>query len=451
MKISSHDISFTASHRLSHFSETKTKVTGIYHKRPGSKKSSLQNKTINGYSRSTYTNRIQTKNLGRTEIRAIQPDKNNSVENKNPILSAMVSNAVGSKISITEHLELSSSSQSPSAADHTRIKNRNVLGSVRITFTQSFKKEENEQTIVDSQGVVATQDGKEISFGLHMEMDRSFRSEKVIAGEVSVTNMMDPIVLQLEKQPLSFSDNVFSFDINNDGKEEKLSALGKGSGFLAYDINQDGIINDGTELFGTKTGNGFEELSQYDNDKNGWIDENDEIFQKLSIWRPQTDGEDEYLSGLLTSDIGAIYLGYTNSEHSVTDTMGNTLAKLNSTGVFLKKSGEASLVYGLDVSDLTEVKSQQNSLKTKTLKNKPSPSEPQIYNPVIDKLKNFHESLDMGSIVDPKKTLYKNLTQQMKARTEELMEDIKDKNEKQKKELMEQNLKAISKMINVSA
>lgn len=72
-------------------------------------------------------------------------------------------------------------------------------------------------------------------------------------------------------------------NINNLGKDEKLSALGKGSGFLAYDINLDGTINDGTELFGTKTGNGFEKLSQFDDDKSGWIDENDEIFQKFSM------------------------------------------------------------------------------------------------------------------------------------------------------------------------
>ena len=30
------------------------------------------------------------------------------------------------------------------------------------------------------------------------------------------------------------------------------------------------------QAFGTKTGNGFSELAEYDSDGNGWIDENDE-------------------------------------------------------------------------------------------------------------------------------------------------------------------------------
>ena len=41
----------------------------------------------------------------------------------------------------------------------------------------------------------------------------------------------------------------------------------------ALDINEDGKINDGKELFGTASGNGFGDLAAYDQDNNGWIDE----------------------------------------------------------------------------------------------------------------------------------------------------------------------------------
>ena len=50
----------------------------------------------------------------------------------------------------------------------------------------------------------------------------------------------------------SISDQKFKFDINADGKEDDISFVGKGSGFLALDKNGDGKINDGSELFGTK-------------------------------------------------------------------------------------------------------------------------------------------------------------------------------------------------------
>ena len=60
--------------------------------------------------------------------------------------------------------------------------------------------------------------------------------------------------------------------------------------FLALDLNGDGRINNGSELFGALSGNGFADLAQYDSDANGWIDENDEIFQRLKVWSGADDG-----------------------------------------------------------------------------------------------------------------------------------------------------------------
>ena len=63
----------------------------------------------------------------------------------------------------------------------------------------------------------------------------------------------------------------------------KISFVGSGSGLLALDKNGDGIINNGTELFGPNTQDGFSELSKYDSDGNGWIDENDSVYDNLRI------------------------------------------------------------------------------------------------------------------------------------------------------------------------
>ena len=59
----------------------------------------------------------------------------------------------------------------------------------------------------------------------------------------------------------SVSDMKFKFDIDSDGKVDEISFVGKSSGFLALDKNEDGKINDGSELFGTKSGDGFSDLA----------------------------------------------------------------------------------------------------------------------------------------------------------------------------------------------
>ena len=89
--------------------------------------------------------------------------------------------------------------------------------------------------------------------------------------------------------------------------------LSKGSGYLALDTNADGIINDGSELFGTQSGNGFKDLLSHDEDGNGWIDEADSIFQKLKIWTMDENGVSTLLD-LAEAGLGAIYLGYENTE-----------------------------------------------------------------------------------------------------------------------------------------
>ena len=71
--------------------------------------------------------------------------------------------------------------------------------------------------------------------------------------------------------------------------------------------NEDGVINDGSELFGPTLGNGFEELSAYDKDNNMWIDENDAVFEKLLIWTKDEDGNEELYS-LKDKNVGALYL-----------------------------------------------------------------------------------------------------------------------------------------------
>ena len=93
----------------------------------------------------------------------------------------------------------------------------------------------------------------------------------------------------------------------------------QGAGLLDLDKNADGKSNDGKELFGPTSGNGFAELAALDSDGNGWIDENDPAFQQLKVWTKDASGED-HLSSLAQAKVGALFLGNASTPFSMNDT-----------------------------------------------------------------------------------------------------------------------------------
>ena len=212
---------------------------------------------------------------------------------------------------------------------------------------------EAEAVQVQAGGYVQTEDGRSISFGVTLNMSRAFASQVNIETTQQVV-MTDPLVINMDNLPAGTRDMTFQFDIDCDGKMDEISMLREGSGFLALDKNGDGKINDGSELFVTKSGNGFSDLAVYDEDGNGWIDENDEIFSKLRIWSKDKDGND-VLKTLKEADVGAIYLGSTTSQFSITDQKDNTVqGAVRATGIYLKEStGTAGTVQQVDLANRT--------------------------------------------------------------------------------------------------
>ena len=143
---------------------------------------------------------------------------------------------------------------------------------------------EQENMLFSSVGTVRTADGREINFNVDLSMSRSFT--QAYRQELNLSALQktcDPLVINFDADTASLSDQKFRFDIDADGEEDTVSMLGAGSGYLALDKNGDGVINDGSELFGPQSGNGFQDLSAYDEDGNGWIDENDSIWSKLKL------------------------------------------------------------------------------------------------------------------------------------------------------------------------
>ncbi|MDD6010632.1 MAG: hypothetical protein PUC13_04335 [Lachnospiraceae bacterium] len=210
--------------------------------------------------------------------------------------------------------------------------------------------EENQSMSFHTGGYVQCEDGRTIDFGLDVEMTASFTQYYKEEG-ISAQAMCDPLVLNFEGNVAGLSDMKFKFDLDADGTEDEISTLAGGNGFLALDLNNDGRINDGSELFGTKSGNGFADLSQYDEDGNGFIDENDSVFDRLKIWIKDENGED-VLYNLKEKNVGAIYLGNVNTDFVMRGMEGNVNGALRRSGAFLYEDGSgAGVISHLDIAN----------------------------------------------------------------------------------------------------
>ena len=215
---------------------------------------------------------------------------------------------------------------------------------------------EQEDTSFSTVGTVRTKDGREINFNVNVNMSR--RCEEYYREELNVAQfaLYDPLVINLDTDVTKLSDQTFYFDLDADGEEEEISML-KGSGYLALDKNGDGVINDGSELFGTKNGDGFADLARYDEDGNGWIDENDSIWSKLKIWCKDENGND-VLYKLSDKGVGAICLKNVSTDFTMqgdrkaqdgTMNANATNAVIRKTGIFLYENGNVGTVQHVDM------------------------------------------------------------------------------------------------------
>ena len=106
---------------------------------------------------------------------------------------------------------------------------------------------------------------------------------------------VDPVVIDLNGNNIVMKsiDEGSNFDLNNDGFAEKTEWIEKGDGFLVRDLNNNGKIDNGSELIGDNqllsngelSKNGLEVLWDMDENKDGYLDSNDSAFSELKIWR----------------------------------------------------------------------------------------------------------------------------------------------------------------------
>ena len=167
------------------------------------------------------------------------------------------------------------------------------------------------------------------------------------SGSVEVS---DPLVINFDGSAAELQDMRFAFDLNSDGQaSEQVPLLAGNRGFLALDRNQNQRIDAGNELFGPRTGNGFSELADHDDDGNGWIDENDRVFQDLRVWTPASDGTGS-LRTLQEVGVGAISLAAGSSEFALRTSDNRSLGQIRATSAYLREDGGAGTVQQVDLS-----------------------------------------------------------------------------------------------------
>ncbi len=265
------------------------------------------------------------------------------------ILKAMVEKLTGKKIDIMKPEEIlgnNGGEESQQKGDRQAPVSQDGDGFGMIyDFYESHY--EYESMDFSATGSITTSDGMEIDFSVSLSMSREFYMENHVqlrAGEA----LKDPLSVNFSGTAAQLTDTTFSFDIDADGRSEQIAFLQPGTGFLALDRNGDGKINDGSELFGATTGDGFSELSRFDRDGNSFIDENDPIYDRLRIWEKDQQGRDRLIA-LGRAGIGAIFLGSASSSYDIKDHENTLLGRVEATGIFLREDGSAGIIQQLDL------------------------------------------------------------------------------------------------------
>ena len=206
---------------------------------------------------------------------------------------------------------------------------------------------ETETTDFTAAGQVVTGDGRTISFdyrlGMHRDLTQTATADLQFGDAVK---KVDPIALNLTGGPVALSSERSGFDIDSDGAAEQVALPASGTYFLALDRNGNGTIDNGNELFGPATGNGFTELASLDADGNGWIDGGDAAYARLKLW----DGAGGALKSLADAGVGALYVGASApTQFDLRSAANETMGQVVSSSVYLGETGTPGTIAQVDL------------------------------------------------------------------------------------------------------
>ncbi len=182
-----------------------------------------------------------------------------------------------------------------------------------------------------------------------------------------------PLVIDLNGDGIkttSLSSSDVYFDLNNNGYSEKTGWISSSDGFLVIDKNSNGIIDNGSEMFGnysdSTSNNGFEALEKYDSNHDGKINKYDDAYYDIKIWQDKnSDGKTDSgeLISLSQAGIKSISTNYSESD---IDSNGNTIKQTSTVTQYGGKTLEISDVWfdtdDIRTKDLTTVVTDKSIL-----------------------------------------------------------------------------------------
>lgn len=205
----------------------------------------------------------------------------------------------------------------------------------------------SESTVFVARGVIRTADQRQFEISVDLRLSRSFTEVHRVDVRAGAA-LKDPLVIDLSGRGAHLEGARFAFDLDMDGAPEALPTLAPGAGFLVDDRNGNGEADDGGELLGPSTGDGFAELARADADHNGWIDEADPIWNRLRIWEPGPEGQ-RRLVGLASKGVGALYLGRASTPFTLLGADREALGAVRDTGVWVGEDGRSGALQRLDL------------------------------------------------------------------------------------------------------
>jgi hypothetical protein len=203
---------------------------------------------------------------------------------------------------------------------------------------------EHEQTSLALAGTFTTADGRAFSFSLDYRLERTYTRTTDIHVRAGDAKLTDPLVLDFGGAG-GLDQATTGLDLDGDGVAEQAHRLNPGQYFLVNDRNGNGVVDSGRELFGTKSGNGFYDLAELDQDHSGFVDAGDAGFAHLRLW----NGVDAQPLLLAAFKVAAIGIDSIAAPFSYKDAQNHLLGENRRLGVYLTDDGKAGAVKQVDL------------------------------------------------------------------------------------------------------
>ena len=163
----------------------------------------------------------------------------------------------------------------------------------------------------------------------------------------------DPLTLDLDGDGIETSGintaSPIMFDISGSGVQQSVGWVESDDGFLVRDLNGNGLIDSGAELFGdattlangTHAADGFAALADLDANHDGVVNASDAAFSQLRVWRDlDQDGVTDAGELQTLGSVGIAGLNVASTSHSQTLANGNQIADL---GTYIKADGQVGI------------------------------------------------------------------------------------------------------------